>query len=371
VAVPVKNGPESPHIRGLYWSEFAAARSFLQESLHLQGVLGDEAGAARSVRFLAEIARLTGDTVGAHQQFEDAIQRAHRAGEPSTEVSALLSLAEMALERDDLSAAESACVSGLALAQNMGWPFGIARSVLAFGKVREAHGDHFAARVAYEESLQHFLALKDRFFAAGCLNLLGSLALAEGDQATGARYLADGLVIRQQLGDREGISWSLRAFVGLLSSIGQPVIALQLAGATTTMRKSIGATWWGGDEDGLTWWLARIGHSVRKPEVDGAWQLGLRLGVEAAIDMAISAAEALTARTPPKADSSQGPRWSWLTPREKEVASLVAQGLTNREIAERLVVAVSTAERHVANILAKLVVSSRTQLATWMLQHGE
>ncbi|MBV8714143.1 MAG: response regulator transcription factor [Chloroflexi bacterium] len=59
-----------------------------------------------------------------------------------------------------------------------------------------------------------------------------------------------------------------------------------------------------------------------------------------------------------------------LTPREREVATLVADGLSNREIAERLVIAVSTAERHVANILAKLTVTSRTQLATWMLQHG-
>jgi pimeloyl-ACP methyl ester carboxylesterase/DNA-binding NarL/FixJ family response regulator len=59
-----------------------------------------------------------------------------------------------------------------------------------------------------------------------------------------------------------------------------------------------------------------------------------------------------------------------LTPREQEVAALVAQGCTNRQIAERLVIAEPTAERHVINILNKLGQRSRTQLAAWAVEHG-
>jgi non-specific serine/threonine protein kinase len=349
-------------------SELGTARSFLQDALHLQTVRGDEAGAARSVRFLAEVARLTGDTVEAHRQFEDSIERARRAGEPSTEISALLSLVQMALDEDDLAVADEACLSGLALAQDMGWPFGIARAVLTLGKVRDAHGDHAAARLAYEDSLQRFLVLKDQFFAAACLNLLGPAASAAGDYAEAARYVAEGLVIRQQLGDREGMSWSLRAFVGLLVSVGQPMLALQLAGATTALRESIGASWWDGGADAFNWWLARIGHVVRKPDADRAWQLGLRLSVEAAIDMAITAAETLTAHMPLKMDSPHVARWSWLTPREKEVARLVAQGLTNRQIAQELVLSERTAEAHVGSTLGKLGFASRTRLAAWAIR---
>ena len=58
-----------------------------------------------------------------------------------------------------------------------------------------------------------------------------------------------------------------------------------------------------------------------------------------------------------------------LTPRELEIATLIARGCSNREISNELVIAVSTAERHVANILAKLDLTSRTQLATWVLHH--
>ncbi|MGW4631915.1 ATP-binding protein [Nocardia sp. NPDC004415] len=56
-----------------------------------------------------------------------------------------------------------------------------------------------------------------------------------------------------------------------------------------------------------------------------------------------------------------------LTPRELEVAALVAAGLTNREIAAELVIATRTADTHLRNILAKLGIANRTRLATWML----
>ena len=55
-----------------------------------------------------------------------------------------------------------------------------------------------------------------------------------------------------------------------------------------------------------------------------------------------------------------------LTHREREVASRIARGLSNRQIAAELVIAVSTTERHVANILNKLDMRSRTQVATWV-----
>ncbi|HTU71668.1 MAG TPA: LuxR family transcriptional regulator [Candidatus Baltobacteraceae bacterium] len=56
------------------------------------------------------------------------------------------------------------------------------------------------------------------------------------------------------------------------------------------------------------------------------------------------------------------------TRREREIAALVAEGLTNREIAERLVLSERTVEGHIANLFAKVNVNSRTQLATWYLR---
>lgn len=57
---------------------------------------------------------------------------------------------------------------------------------------------------------------------------------------------------------------------------------------------------------------------------------------------------------------------SKLSPREREVADLVAQGLRDREISSRLVISRRTAESHVAHILTKLGFSSRVQLAAYV-----
>ena len=65
------------------------------------------------------------------------------------------------------------------------------------------------------------------------------------------------------------------------------------------------------------------------------------------------------------ASGSNGP----LTRRQHEVAVLIARGMTNRQIAEQLVVSPHTIERHVENILDKLRLSSRIEIAVWMVRH--
>ena len=59
-----------------------------------------------------------------------------------------------------------------------------------------------------------------------------------------------------------------------------------------------------------------------------------------------------------------------LTPREYEIVRLIARGLSNREIADELVISPATAARHVATIMARLGFNSRTQIASWATGHG-
>ncbi|MBP9053268.1 MAG: response regulator transcription factor, partial [Ilumatobacteraceae bacterium] len=59
-----------------------------------------------------------------------------------------------------------------------------------------------------------------------------------------------------------------------------------------------------------------------------------------------------------------------LTAREREVAALIAEGLTNSLLAERLFISPKTAAVHVSNILMKLGLSSRAEVAAWAVRHG-
>ena len=59
-----------------------------------------------------------------------------------------------------------------------------------------------------------------------------------------------------------------------------------------------------------------------------------------------------------------------LTPREREVAGLLAEGLTNAGLADRLYISPRTAAVHVSNILSKLGMSSRSEVAAWAVREG-
>jgi DNA-binding NarL/FixJ family response regulator len=95
-------------------------------------------------------------------------------------------------------------------------------------------------------------------------------------------------------------------------------------------------------------------------DYQAAFQHGAGLSVAKTIAYALNE----TPEPEPRPDGAE----AILTRREWEVAELVAQGLTNKEIAARLVIAQRTAEAHVERILAKLGLASRTQLATWITQ---
>ena len=94
---------------------------------------------------------------------------------------------------------------------------------------------------------------------------------------------------------------------------------------------------------------------------DAAVRRGAHLTPDEAVDLALERGAEPTSGVPAQRTAADP-----LTRREREVAALLAQGLSNKEIAARLVVAQRTAEGHVENILSKLGLTSRAQVAAWM-----
>ena len=98
---------------------------------------------------------------------------------------------------------------------------------------------------------------------------------------------------------------------------------------------------------------------------DRAFEMGRRL------DRAAAIASALETKDKPAGRAVAAPAVERLSKRELEVAELVAAGLTDRDIATRLVISLRTSESHVQHILTKLGFRSRTQIASWVATRSE
>ena len=103
---------------------------------------------------------------------------------------------------------------------------------------------------------------------------------------------------------------------------------------------------------------------------EAAWAEGQAMSDEQAVAYAFERTTEDASPSVPAAPHVTGQRRSGLTRREHEVAALISSGQTNREIATTLVITLSTAERHVANILSKLALRSRTEVALWAVEQG-
>lgn len=109
--------------------------------------------------------------------------------------------------------------------------------------------------------------------------------------------------------------------------------------------------------------LARNGdgdHNRAQTAAQEADRLARTLGMAAYLDLTGALVASLAG----------GGRPALLSPRETEVAELVAEGLTNRQIAERLIISERTAQNHVQHILTKLGFTTRSQIAAWSVRAG-
>ena len=113
-------------------------------------------------------------------------------------------------------------------------------------------------------------------------------------------------------------------------------------------------------------------ESLGQDRFEELYRAGGQIGFDAAMELVREVLDAIAVGQAPSPDGPEtmvGRRSSSLTPREREVLQLVAMGLTDREIGDRLFISHRTARTHVGNILEKLDVPSRT--AATSLAHRE
>ncbi len=251
---------------------------------------------------------------------------------------------------------------------------GIASSLNNLALIEYDLGNYEIAELLGEDALARVGLLSDQRDWANGLDSLARIVLERGKYAEARQYHSECLALAQELGDRVDTADALDGLARVAAAEGAPERALTIAAAAHTLRDRIGY-------ETPKPWRGRLQRSIDAARAqlapqaaDAAWDQGSRLSEQQAVLVALY--QELPRRTPSSTQSTipfpagVGQCGGLLTPRELEIAALIAGGLSNKQMARRLKISERTADAHLEHIRTKLDVHSRVQIAAWFTQNG-
>src|SRR6516165_4148351 len=365
-----------------------------QQSLEISRACGDDFTVPTALRTLGQAALRAGRFADGITLIEEAIEAADAAGNDWEAGLTRAAQAAIAVRQSRLKSAQRSYEAALeVLSDNNRW--GVAQIQYGMGTLARARGDADMAVRHFEDAAEIFREVDAWPEIARCLAGVGWVALARGDLDLARARLAESLRISEACGQRLGIARGLEAFAALAAARQQPEQAARLAGAATQLRESLGQPTSLGSriEELLELARGRLGAAAaaalfaegREMTPDDAVGYALGSHIETADGLPAAAGlpgapglPAAPGHTSGR-DPSRPGEAAWadparrsaspLTAREHEIVVLIERGLSNRQIADELVISPATAARHVANILSKLGFTSRTQIASWAARH--
>jgi non-specific serine/threonine protein kinase len=231
-------------------------------------------------------------------------------------------------------------------------------------------GDYETAESLMRDALARVDALGDQRARANSLDSLARIVLERGKEVEARRYHSECLALAQELGDKVDTADALDGLARVAVAEGSSERALTIAGAAHALRDRIGY-------ETPKPWRRRLQKSIDvaraklSPEVAAAaWERGTKLNEQQSVLLALDSSP------PPQpspargeGEAAEGRGGGLLTPRELEIAALIAAGLSNKQMALRLKISERTADAHVEHIRTKLDVHSRAQIASWVTQN--
>jgi non-specific serine/threonine protein kinase len=343
--------------------DYHAVERLAVESCALWQAIDDQAEHAFSLFHAGLAAIRVGKYLEARAYLDAGLAISRSANIGAAESNCLFTLADLEIDLGNNNEARRWAEAALVRAMAVGRSRQIAAARGFLGVLSMRQKDYQSAAALLAASLATWRELGELYWIVEALVRLGQLDIEQEDLVDARTHLAEGLKLARQQGDQHRIAMALEGFVQIAVLEREPRLALQLAAAAETIRTAIGVPLPPAERAYLSRYLGQARSWLGNRAADDAWIQGRGLGVDQAIDVALTDyARHL------RADIRRGR--NLLTAREQMVARLVALGRTNRQIAEELVIAEGTAERHVGNILSKLDMNSRSQVAAWAVAQG-
>jgi len=276
------------------------------------------------------------------------------------------SLAATSSELGDYERAKELYEEGIALAREMGGALPLGDLLMALGYEYLLAGDHERATALNEEAAELYRKRGSRGGLKYVLYILGWAALLREDHERAKALLEENLVLCKEIGAKVIGSLSVEGLACSAASRGEAQRAARLFGVAATLREAVGYQQPPRERALGEPYLAAARSRLSEAEWDVAFAEGRNMGLEEAVEYALSEEETAAPLTTVPEQSSAEESPLILTSREEEVAALVARGLTNRQIASELMLSEHTIITHVRNILKKLSLHSRAQLMAWV-----
>jgi predicted ATPase/DNA-binding CsgD family transcriptional regulator len=355
----------------------AKARAWALDGLALCRAAGQLTWTATALNVLAEASLHAGQLAEADQYAAGALATALDAGNRWNEGYALGTQATLAAAHGKLREARQLGEAALDVMRDIDQQWGVARTLLGLGALARLRGDPAGAIDCYRAALPVLREIDSRPDIARALAGIGRIALDQGDLDLAREHLAESLRLSRLTGARIGMARGLEAFAVLTAREGHADLPVLLIAAASALRAAAGLPQL---PAGRTAPQLERGRSLGPETFGQLWQQGRGLTPDAAVTLALRSARqaepdpAVNGAVPPAVPAAQAAGsgtlpaptpLSTLTPREREIAALIASGYSNKAIADELVISPATAARHVANILSKLGFTSRAQIAAW------
>jgi predicted ATPase/DNA-binding CsgD family transcriptional regulator len=346
----------------------AGAEPAARAGLDLCRAAGDEFWTAAGLNLLSEIAVHTARPDEAEVLSREAAAIANAADDGWNVGWSLGIRAAIAGLRGNIGEAAELAGASIDVMRSIDQQWGAARAQLGLGDLARLRGDPDGAKLMYADALGYLREIDARPEIARCLSGLGRVALDLGDIEGAREYLTESLRLSRDIGTHIGMARGLESGAALAAREGDAERAVMLTAAAAGLRAASGLPPLPGAR------ADRYLAAVRGPEPEDTaedaaarlWASGLALSLGAAIDLAIEQAQRTPRPRSVPGITATPASSSGLTPRELEVAALIASGRSNKAIAAELVISPATVARHIANIMSKLGFRNRAHIAAWI-----
>ena len=342
-----------------------------EESVALFRQVEDRWGVALALFCLGIATSSLHDYPLARSYYEEGLALIRVLGDKWIEALILSGLGVAAFAQEDYAVAHPLLAEGTILLRAQRDKRDLALFLYYLGRVTRHEGDYQQAAALLEESLALYEELGNKPGIARLRLILGKMACDKGDYGLARAHLNESLALMQESKNRRGIATALEGFAMLAMAQQQAWLAARLLGAAQVLREAIRAHVPPDERADYEqmWAAARIRLG------DEAFSAALAEGRTMTPEQALAAQEPMTIPTMAPAGPSSVPQTpkapiypAGLTAREVEVLRLVAQGLTDAQVAEHLVISRRTVNFHLTSIYSKLGVSSRAAATRYAIE---